>query len=289
MNSDNGESITNRHIHQTTTRFCKVLTHRAFLATVFILAIILAAVGRLYVITRNQPVSKLHHGNHHSARAPTSTVGQPTQPPDPYDVSSWDTFTSPTESFTLRIPSNWSIKDYTWTNCGYNATGYNAGIPIYRPGEPHPYDYCRESFAFISPDKVVAVHYIMYSDDITDDRVDCGEQSPCLPQIVDDVRPLIIGHSRNVFLVQTGMEVYLHKPVDNNTAPVIGNNVHITNNPAIAHRNLGYTIRLTLPSKTGARFALVLMPYSKPGLTKAAFYNTEAVKQGMLMLETLRY
>lgn len=203
--------------------------------------------------------------------------------------SSWSIFTSPMQGFTLHIPENWIIEDNRSINCGYNTHGYNAGTPILIDNPTSHFEYCRDSFDFVSPDNIVAVRYVMYSD-TTDDKQTCGTQSPCYPLIIQELEKLNIPPLGEIFMVKTGQAINLFKPADKSTIPAIGSNLYITDNSNPNHK-VGYVPFLSLPTKTGGRYSLYISPpsFSLTDLTTEQFYNQQSVKQAILILKSLKY
>lgn len=92
-------------------------------------------------------------------------------------------------------------------------------------------------------------------------------------------------------MVETGQTIYLDKPVDDGTIPVIGDNLHIIADLDTSKEN-GYTIWWSLPSKTGKRVSLFLStPTFTTGsqLTTDQFYKKNSVEQAILILKSVQY
>jgi hypothetical protein len=239
-------------------------------AAAILIALVVGA-GRYFLGTRNsQFIPSSNQPTSIFMISPTSSADMPTMNTKP---TTWKTFTAPIEGFTLRYPDTWIVEDETLINCGYK---YNTGIPDGRGS------YCKDSFNFVAPDGLL-VRYVLIGE-AKDDRAECGTQSVCGMQQVDEIETVSVNGLEDILLVKRGKFVDLHKPLNSGTIPVVGENKHPN-----------YDISFSLPAKTGGRFSLSLTPFDsmnpklRDELTNEQYYNQDSVKQGLQILKSLEY
>ena len=285
MHSDNNLAQSLHNIHHAFSRFSKLLKPAPLVAAMLLITIIAAASWFLFGIMNTKPAHSLlpSMSPRQTLINPTSATLKPRHTNDVYSATppassgdhytGWRTFVSNTEGITIHYPDTWTVDDHSDDNCGHTQ-----GRPIYKAASTTPYDYCRDSFTFLSPDGVVNVGYSVYSDD-NNDRLWCGVQSPCESRIVGGLENVDIKNLGQVLLVNDGQQMALHKPIDSYDTPVIGANAH-------EH----YAIMYSLPSKRNGRLSILLSPPSlRRILTDQQFYNTESMREAIKILKSVEY
>lgn len=174
------------------------------------------------------------------------------------DTSDWQTFSSKTEGFTIKYPNNWKIYDTSSGNCGHNELAGSR---------------CRERFDFISPDGIM-VRYLIGGDENIDKSF-CV-QAVCVGVDVLGIEKVSINNFGEAFLIKTDQSVFLHKPISDDTMPVLGNNY-----------NSKYDIAFGMPSKTGGRYEIFIM--TERNLNEKKFYDLRSAKEAIEILKSLSY
>lgn len=195
----------------------------------------------------------------------------------PSETEGWKTFISKVEGFTIKYPTDWKVEDDSSGNCGHKKLNGSD---------------CRDRYYITSPDGI-QIMYVMY-DDENDDKTSCGGQSYCYGNNVTGLDKLDISNLGQVYLVKenrknlpisTPFEVHLHKPIGQDTVPVLGMNKHSN-----------FDISFSMPSKLGGRYSLRLTEemdahgntkFDK--MTEEQFFNLDSVKKGILILKSLSY
>lgn len=191
--------------------------------------------------------------------------------------TNWKTFTAPEEGFTLKYPNNWTLVNDSNGNCGHMKLNGSE---------------CRDRYYFRSPDGIL-VSYVIFSDE-NNDRLGCGAQGECYADNVIGLENLDVKNFGQVLLIKEDnknkpytppFQVYLHKPLSQQTTPVIGENKY-----------KDHMIFFSLPSKLGGRYALFLAAdIASDGttkfdnLTQEQFFNLDSVKKAILAIKSVSY
>ena len=183
----------------------------------------------------------------------------------------WKTFTAPMGGFTLRYPKDWKVVD-------------NRDDGDEKCSKPAP--NCIDFFYINSPDGVYIEYTFRKYDGFGNtgsDKLSCGVQYYCDADKVLSFEKFNVLNYGDVYLIRhPNKKISLHKPVNPETIPVIGETKHDEN----------FETFYSLDGKNKDRYTITIEYYNNDKfkeITDNQFLNMDSVKKAEIILKSLKY